>query len=86
MNLLKIGLSGYFNDQLLKSARMTSSYVIEFDESMNPQTKTCQMNFHVRFWYDGQVGTFYYGSTSLEPARADILNELRKFFEVIIRL
>ena len=61
MYLFKFRLGGYFHDQLLNSARMASSYVIEFDESMNP--KTCQMDFHVRFWYNGQMDTFYYGSS-----------------------
>eukprot|EP00745_Piridium_sociabile_P011263 TRINITY_DN18046_c0_g1_i5.p1 TRINITY_DN18046_c0_g1~~TRINITY_DN18046_c0_g1_i5.p1 ORF type:complete len:211 (-),score=42.10 TRINITY_DN18046_c0_g1_i5:272-904(-) len=69
--LITFGIAPYFLQLLKDKVRNSGSgYVLLFDESFNQKNKKKQMDFHVRFWEDGEVKTRYLTSEFLGHARA----------------
>lgn len=52
-NIAKFGLAIYIKDELVSKVNK-SLFVLMFDESLNENTKTKQLDVHVRFWDEGQ--------------------------------
>ena len=48
-------------------------YVLLFDESLNKKTQEKQLDFHLRFWKNGNVESHYFTSDFLSRATAENL-------------
>ena len=55
--MITFGLAPYFLDALKDKVKLSSDYVLLFDESLNKKNKMKQMDFHVRFWNENIVQT-----------------------------
>ena len=81
--MITFGLAPYFLDALKDKVKLSSDYVLLFDESLNKKNKMKQMDFHVRFWNENIVQTRYItseflghaASYHLESKIEDVLNK-----------
>lgn len=57
--LATFGIAPHFSSLMKTTAKKESGYVLLFDESLNREMKTCQIDVHVRFWNNNQVHSRY---------------------------
>jgi hypothetical protein len=75
--LTTFGISPHFAKLLLEDVKASPAHCILFDESLNDELQTKQLDIHVRFWSDNslKVETRYYNSLFIGHSRAvDILD------------
>ena len=71
--LINYGLAPYFKDPLLREINTSEFFSLSFDESLNKEIQSCQMDVGIRSWSDCTklVETRYYDSQFLHGPNAD---------------
>ena len=69
------GLAPHFNSILMSKVKSQVDYVLLFDESLNSELHSKQVDIHIRFWDQGQVNTRYLTSEFIGHGTADVLHE-----------
>ena len=70
MYLAVYGIASHFSDLLVKKTNGVS-YVLMFDESLNKEMQTKQLDMHIRMWDGKKVQSRYLSSAFLGHATAD---------------
>ncbi|CAL9702284.1 unnamed protein product [Knipowitschia caucasica] len=71
------GLAPYIKRLLLKEVSQQTAYVVLFDESLNHNLQSKQLDIHVRVWEGGEVKSKYIGSQFLgHSTAADIVEKM----------
>ena len=75
---INYGLAPYFKDTLLREINTSEFFSLSFDESLNKEIQSCQMDVGIRFWNDctKPVETRYYDSQFLHQPNADQLFQI----------
>lgn len=73
--LATFGIAPCIRDNIVKAIKSTSEYVLLFDESMNADLQSKQLDVHVRFMDCGKVKTRYIDSYFLGHAKASDIQE-----------
>ena len=76
--LICFGIAPYFREKLLQRIKEAECLTVSFDESLNKETQTEQMDVIVRYFYEDKVITNYFDSQFLGHTRAsDLLGSLK---------
>ena len=73
--LICFGIAPHLKSLLKEKIKSSDSYVLLFDETLNPELQKKQMDFHVRIWNHDMVETCYYNSEFLGHASAEDMLE-----------
>ena len=73
--LSTFGIRPYFQSLLLSKVKSANEYVLLFDESLNANLQSKQLDIHIRFWEGSHVSSRFYTSEFLGHADADCLHE-----------
>ena len=73
--LCTFGIAPCFSSILATKVKESSDFVLLFDESLNRELQSKQLDLHVRLWDAGRVSTRYCNSDFLGHACADVLHE-----------
>ena len=70
--LISYGLAPYFKDTLFREISTSEFFSLSFDESLNKEIQSCQMDVGIKFWSDCTklVETRYYDSQFLHRPNA----------------
>ena len=60
--LICFGLAPYFREKSLQKIKKSECVAISFDESLNKEFQTEQMDIIVRYFYEDKVVSQYFGS------------------------
>ena len=73
--LINYGVAPYFKDTLLREINTSEFFSLSFDESLNKEIQSCQMDVGIRYWNHCTelVETCYYDSQFLHRPNADEL-------------
>ena len=78
------GLGPYLKRCQLDAIKRSENYVLLFDESLNHNTQSKQLDTYVRYWLGDSVKSHYYDSNFMGHAKADdLLDSLRSTWESI---
>ena len=76
--LICFGLAPYFREKLLQKIKKSECVAISFDESLNKEFQTEQMDIIVRYFYDDKVVSQYFDSQFMgHTAATDLLQHLK---------
>ena len=69
------GLAPYFLSRLTSKVKSEKAYVLLFDESLNRELHSKQLDIHIRFCDAGEIATRYYTSEFLGHGTAEALQD-----------
>jgi len=69
------GIAPYLRTFLLSKVKPANGYVLLFDESLNSNLQSKQLDIHICFWEGSQVSSNFYASEFLGHADKDSLHE-----------
>ena len=76
--LICFGLAPYFREKLLQKIKDSECVAISFDESLNKEFQTEQMDIIVRYFYEDKVVSQYFDSQFMgHTAATDLLHHLK---------
>ena len=65
----------YFLSLLTSKVKSEKAYVLLFDESLNRELHSKQLDIHIRFWDAGEIATRYCSSEFLGHGTAEALHD-----------
>ena len=73
--LSTFGLAPYFLSLLTSKVKSEKEYVLLFDECLNRELHSKQLDIHIRFWDAGEIATRFFTSQFLGHGAAEALHD-----------